>query len=129
MRCVEFNPNRCYVLATAGDDGYVRIWDTRYAVRGHALATIREHSHWWAFRQTDQSHRVWCVRYNTTHDQLFVTCGSDALVVLHSRQDVSSEAANVFGCDDATRGGIEQEDESALYVSLHSYHISHQPYR
>lgn len=39
--------------------------------------------------------RLWCVRYNTHHDQLLITAGSDARLLLHRAYSVSSEAVAV----------------------------------
>ncbi len=44
VRSMDFNPNRSYILATAGDDSRVRFWDTRNVDR--PLHTVHEHSHW-----------------------------------------------------------------------------------
>ena len=38
------------------------------------LVTVHEHSHW-----------LWSVRYNTFHDQLILSAGSDCRVQLHSQ--------------------------------------------
>jgi len=78
IRCLDFNPNRQYYLATAGDDGQIVVWDTREATK--PLHASRQHSHW-----------VWSVRYNTFHDQLLLSAGSDSRVVLGSLASLSSE--------------------------------------
>jgi len=78
IRCLDFNPNKQYYLATAGDDGQIVIWDTREASK--PLHASRQHSHW-----------VWSLRYNTFHDQLLLSAGSDSRVVLSSLASLSSE--------------------------------------
>uniref|UniRef100_A0A8R1HWD7 WD_REPEATS_REGION domain-containing protein n=1 Tax=Caenorhabditis japonica TaxID=281687 RepID=A0A8R1HWD7_CAEJA len=75
---IDFNPNLQHVIATCGDDGYVRIWDTRSPTE--ALMSLHPHAHW-----------VWQVRFHPVHDQLLLTGGSDACVVLSCAQSVSSE--------------------------------------
>ena len=46
VRTVDYNPNRPNVLATGGDDGFLRIWDTRQPKE--ALVSVRHHKHWCA---------------------------------------------------------------------------------
>lgn len=78
VRSLDFNPNKQYYLATGGDDGVTSIWDTRSSAQ--PLLARRDHSHW-----------VWSVRYNSFHDQLLLSAGSDAHVVLSSVASLSSE--------------------------------------
>ena len=66
FRSIDFNPNKQYQLATAGDDGAVRFWDIRQAANGPVAARTGDHSHW-----------IWSVRYNAFHDQLILTSSSD----------------------------------------------------
>ncbi|CAI5439771.1 unnamed protein product [Caenorhabditis angaria] len=75
---MDFNPNLQHVIATCGDDGYIRIWDTRSSKS--ALMSLHPHAHW-----------VWQVKYHPVHDQLLLSVGSDACVVLSCAQSVSSE--------------------------------------
>jgi len=79
VRSLDFNPNKQYFLASGGDDGSVSVWDCRQTSQG-PLSTARQHSHW-----------VWSVRYNTFHDQLLLSAGSDSRVLLHSQASLSSE--------------------------------------
>ncbi|XP_055911425.1 EARP-interacting protein homolog [Eupeodes corollae] len=84
VRDVDCNPNKqCHIL-TGGDDGYLKIWDTRMArepvfIRG-------DHSHW-----------VWNVRFNTFHDQLLLSSSSDCKVLLTCAGSVSSETTEEDG--------------------------------
>jgi len=78
VRDIDFNPNRQYILASAGDDCKVKFWDCRST--SQPLVVLAEHSHW-----------VWNVRYNPVHDQLVLTCSSDARSILHSIQSISSD--------------------------------------
>jgi len=78
IRSMDYNPNKQYYLATGGDDGSLMIWD--YRAPTEPLVTVREHSHW-----------LWSVRYNSFHDQLILTAGSDCRVQLHSQASLSSE--------------------------------------
>ncbi|KAJ1959919.1 Protein tssc1 [Dipsacomyces acuminosporus] len=77
IRAVDYNPNLPYILATGGDDGVVRAWDTRSPAS--ALMEIANHSHW-----------VYALEFNPNHDQLLLSAGSDGLVNLESVVSVSS---------------------------------------
>jgi len=78
IRTVDFNPNKQYYMVTGCDDGCVSVWDTRNS--GEVLLSSRQHSHW-----------VWSTRYNSYHDQLVLSSGSDSRVVMSSLASVSSE--------------------------------------
>ncbi|XP_057365734.1 EARP-interacting protein homolog isoform X1 [Daphnia carinata] len=78
IRDLDFNPNRQYYMTTCGDDGCVKFWDVRNLSR--PVLNRHDHYHW-----------VWQVRYNVFHDQLVLTAGSDARVVLSSAASLSSE--------------------------------------
>ncbi|PIC54743.1 hypothetical protein B9Z55_003866 [Caenorhabditis nigoni] len=95
---MDFNPNLQHVIATGGDDGYVRIWDTRRT--SSAVMSLHPHAHW-----------VWSVRFHPVHDQLLLTGGSDASVVLSCAQSVSSEQLKVFKDDDEEE---EEEDDDLV---------------
>ncbi|KAJ3357637.1 Protein tssc1 [Entophlyctis luteolus] len=77
VRDLDHNPNKPYHIATGGNDGRVRIWDTRNCKM--PLKDITHHTHW-----------VWSVDYNRFHDQLILSSGSDCLVNLHNVVSVSS---------------------------------------
>lgn len=96
---MDFNPNLQHVIATCGDDGYVRIWDTRST--SSALTSLHPHAHW-----------VWSVRFHPVHDQLLLTGGSDASVVLSCAQSVSSEQQIEFRDDE------EEEEDDDLVEKL-----------
>ena len=105
IRDLDFNPNRQYYMATCGDDGCTKFWDVRNI--SSPVLNRHDHYHWyaafqplpglesegervakWCFLFYD---RVWAVRYNVFHDQLVLTAGSDARVVLTSAASLSSE--------------------------------------
>lgn len=107
VRSIDFNPNKQYHLATAGDDGAVRFWDIRQTSQGPVAARTNDHSHW-----------VWSVRYNAFHDQLILTSSSDGHVVLSSMTSISSEPFghiedDVNDDEDGTEG-VKQSQEVAL---------------
>lgn len=63
--------------------------------------------------------RVWQVRYNVFHDQLVLTSGSDARVVLASVASLSSEPFGKLMSDDKDN---EEGDLIILYiVTIRSY--------
>jgi len=107
VRSIDFNPNKQYHLATAGDDGAVRFWDIRQTSQGPVAARTNDHSHW-----------VWSMRYNAFHDQLILTSSSDGHVVLSSMTSISSEPFghiedDVNDDEDGTEG-VKQSQEVAL---------------
>nr|CAH0100734.1 unnamed protein product [Daphnia galeata] len=87
IRDLDFNPNRQYYMATCGDDGCTKFWD----VRNISSPVLNRHDHY---------HWVWQVRYNVFHDQLVLTAGSDARVVLTSAASLSSEPFGKLMSDD-----------------------------
>ncbi|KAJ3241482.1 Protein tssc1 [Chytriomyces hyalinus] len=77
IRDLDFNPNKPHHLATGGNDGKVRIWDTR-----NASKPVKE--------LVNHTHYVWSVNFNRFHDQLLLSSSSDCLVHLHNAVSVSS---------------------------------------
>jgi WD40 repeat protein len=75
---LDYNPNKPYVLTTAGQDGLLKFWDLRSAKQ--PLLVIRGgHRHW-----TSR------VSYNPFHDQLVISAGTDSLVNLWRVSTISS---------------------------------------
>lgn len=97
IRSMDFNPNKQYYIATAGDDGQIVVWDSRESTK--PLHASRQHSHW-----------VWSVRYNSFHDQLFLSSGSDSRVVLSSLATLSSEPYGHIVDEEEEREGMGLED-------------------
>lgn len=81
VRDLDFNPNAQYYVASCGDDCESRFWDIRQPAT--PAVSLLSHSHW-----------IWSIRYNQFHDQLVLTCSSDARVVLTR---VASLASQPFG--------------------------------
>jgi WD40 repeat protein len=77
VRDLDFNPNKDYTLCTGGDDGKVKLWDTRKTDR--PTKVLLQHSHW-----------VWGVQYNRTYDQLLLSCSGDCSVNLWNAHSLSS---------------------------------------
>ncbi|KAJ2779056.1 Protein tssc1 [Coemansia javaensis] len=96
-RCLDFNPNLPYMLATGGDDGSVRIWDMRSP--SAAVVDIANHTHW-----------VYSVAFNPGHDQLLLSAGGDGLVNLERAAAVSS--AQVISAQDSDAKGSDSDSDS-----------------
>eukprot|EP00124_Ichthyophonus_hoferi_P000322 Ihof_evm18s11 gene=Ihof_evmTU18s11 len=92
VRDMDFNPNKQYYMASAGDDNKVKFWDVRNY--SQPLLVLHHHTHW-----------VWSVRYNHFHDQLVLSAGSDSQVVLSNVLSLSSDP---YGHLDP---GMDQDDE------------------
>lgn len=106
IRDLDCNPNKQCHLATGGDDGQLKVWDSRNLKE--ALFVRSDHSHWWVGgrrghqRSIEQwvltcfifvlIYRIWSVRFNTFHDQLILSSSSDCKVLLTCAGSVSSEA-------------------------------------
>jgi WD40 repeat protein len=67
--------------------------------------------------ETNHSHWVWAVRYNSFHDQLVLTCSSDNRVVLSSVASLSSEPYRTTVVDEETSNSSEIKQE------IHPDHI------
>eukprot|EP00741_Cyanophora_paradoxa_P006687 tig00001030_g6468.t1 len=91
VRSVDYNPNRPWILCSAGDDGLIKFFDLRKPAA--PLNSLRAHSHW-----------AWGVRYNRIHDQLLLSCSTDCVVSLWKALSVSSTPS----------GSIEPQQEEAL---------------
>ncbi|KAJ2359201.1 phosphatidylserine decarboxylase 1 [Coemansia erecta] len=98
-RALDYNPNLPYILATAGDDGSVRLWDARCPAA--PLMEIANHTHW-----------IYSVAFNPNHDQLLLSAGADGLVNLESAVSASS-ARVVAGMGESSGLESDAEDQAA----------------
>ncbi|KAI9586974.1 EARP and GARP complex-interacting protein 1 [Glossina fuscipes] len=80
VRDIDCNLNKQCHFVTGGDDGFLKLWDCRMPKEP-------------VFARNDHAHWVWCVRFNTFHDQLILSSSSDCKVLLTCAGSVSSEAA------------------------------------
>lgn len=101
VTAIDYNPNKPYVLATAGQDALIKFWDLRstnrpllvtrggYVLCLHAyfgslpcfenLTLLFSHSHW-----------VSSLKYNPFHDQLVLSSGTDSVANLWRLSTISS---------------------------------------
>lgn len=78
-RDVDYNPNVPYQVMTTGEDATIRFWDLRQ------LSECRQalsggHHHW-----------IGRARFNSHHDQLVLSCGTDSAVCLWRAGSVASK--------------------------------------
>lgn len=104
VRDLDFNPNRQFHVATAGDDAALNIWDYRNG---------REP----IFSRTDHSHWIWTVRYNSYHEQLLLSGSSDARALLTAAasicQDENGDSHRVTPLlEDGVLQSYEQHEDS-----------------
>ena len=105
IRSIDFNPNSQYYIASGGDDCRANFWDLRQSAK--PVLRLQTHSHW-----------IWSIRYNPFHDQLVLSAGSDARVVLMRAQSVASDPYGHLAGDDEgdltgslDDGGADENEE------------------
>ncbi|XP_063369560.1 EARP and GARP complex-interacting protein 1 [Cydia amplana] len=100
-RDLDFNPNRQFHVASAGDDGALNIWD--YRSGKEPIFSRQDHSHW-----------VWTVRYNSYHEQLLLTGSSDARALLTAAASVCRDPADTDKpvLEDGVLQSYEQHEDS-----------------
>lgn len=113
VRSLDFNPNKQYYLATCGDDCQTKFWDIRNSKE--ALLVLSDHSHW-----------VWCVRYNSSHDQLVLTSSSDSRVILSRAASVSSEPFGHLIDEEDMEDQIEKNSEKCIPDGVISVYEEHE---
>jgi len=91
---VDYNPNKPYVLSSSGQDALVKFWDLRFTSSydndHHSnSASLSRHS---PRRTLRGGHTHWTtsVKYNSFHDQLLLSSGTDGMVNLWRVSSISS---------------------------------------
>uniref|UniRef100_A0A0K0DAI1 WD_REPEATS_REGION domain-containing protein n=2 Tax=Angiostrongylus cantonensis TaxID=6313 RepID=A0A0K0DAI1_ANGCA len=87
-------------VASCGDEGAIRLWDWRSP--SVSLMTATPHAHW-----------AWQVRFHPVHDQLILSAGSDATVVLSCMLSASSEIDDL-NLDGTTEESFEKLEDGQL---------------
>jgi WD40 repeat protein len=77
-RDVDYNPNVPYQVLTTGEDSVLRFWDLRN-LKNCVQALSGGHHHW-----------IVRARFNSHHDQLVLSCGTDSAVCLWRAGSVAS---------------------------------------
>jgi WD40 repeat protein len=104
VRCIDYNPNRPFHLLSSSQDRRVHVWDLRSPAQ--PLQTLLSHSHW-----------VLHARYNTFHDQLMLSAGTER-VCLWSLGSTSS--APVGEIEQNAQGSAESQLEAiGVLLVLH----------
>ncbi|CAI5965019.1 unnamed protein product [Closterium sp. NIES-64] len=107
IRDIDFNPNHPHILASAGDDSRIRLWDLRSTKQ--AIVELPGHSHWTCsvrynrfydelllvirLNTTHPCVLTYClVRYNRFYDELLLSSGTDSAVNLWHVPSASAAA-------------------------------------
>jgi EARP and GARP complex-interacting protein 1 len=111
---LDYNPNKPYVLATAGQDGLVKFWDLRRLDATRPLLVTRGgHSHW-----------TTRVRYNPCHDQLVLSAGTDAVANLWRVSSISSAPMLVNTNNNSYKSGQKKHGGSTKSSRQKSSEVS-----
>ena len=121
---VDYNPNKPHVLSSSGQDSLVKFWDLRYAAiydgndgndehedhedqYGSGNACSSNWSRHTPLRTLRGGHTHWttCVKYNSFHDQLLLSGGTDSMVNLWRISSISSAPLMDLG------GAIDDDDD------------------
>jgi len=68
-------------------------------------------------------YRVWRARYNFSHDQLVLTCGSDSRVLLHGAQSISSSPITETGKNEECSSSGSSSNNIESHVQEYEEHI------
>jgi len=96
-RDVDYNPNVPYQVLTTGEDAELRFWDLRQ-LRTPLKSLSRGHHHW-----------ILRARFNSHHDQLILSCGTDSAVCLWRASSVASAPLGA----DSSEASANAVDKSA----------------
>lgn len=105
-RDVDYNPNVQHQVLTTGEDAALRFWDLRHLSK--CLLTMTSGHHHWAVR----------ARYNSHHDQLILSCGTDSAVSLWRAGSVSPARLGTESSNRDTPDGLVkrfEEHEDSCY--------------
>lgn len=114
VRDIDVNPNKAFHIVCGGDDGVIKIFDTRKN-REPVFSTGGIHKHW-----------IFSVSFNKFHDQLLLSSSSDGKVALTRALSCSSEAENVSEDDEKSiQNGVlkifSSEHDDSVYLCEWSF--------
>ncbi|EFA80313.1 WD40 repeat-containing protein [Heterostelium album PN500] len=119
IRDIDFNPNKPYILLSAGDDGKLKFWDTRYTEE--PVKMFSGHNHW-----------IWNAKFNKYHDQLVITSSSDNTVNLwhvysisSAMQDQNKDITSNSSPSIEGQTNEQQQQQQQQQQQSHSSHSSH----
>eukprot|EP00929_Paragymnodinium_shiwhaense_P091639 TRINITY_DN51543_c0_g1_i1.p1 TRINITY_DN51543_c0_g1~~TRINITY_DN51543_c0_g1_i1.p1 ORF type:complete len:381 (+),score=68.44 TRINITY_DN51543_c0_g1_i1:96-1238(+) len=95
-RDVDYNPNVPYQVVTCGEDSTLRFWDLRQLGKCRKVLTGGHH-HW-----------ILRARFNSYHDQLVLSCGTDSAVCLWRAGSVASAPLGASDSPTVDRGSAEK---------------------
>jgi len=103
VRDVDFSKTNQNLLASAGDDCHMCVWDLRKAQS--PVVKVSNHSHW-----------VWQAKFNPYHEALVVTSSSDSLVQLwHLTEDEEEGRGNEIKSSAELKPHTFEEHEDSVY--------------
>lgn len=118
---VDYNPNKIHVLASSGQDALVKFWDLRFTASyenhdpDHDLSNSSSWSRHTPLRTLRGGHFHWAtsVKYNSFHDQLLLSGGTDGMVNLWRISSISSAPLLDLGVGGAVRDfvGVSQSSD------------------
>jgi len=103
---IDYNPNKPHCVVSTGQDSSIKFWDIRKA--NQPLKTIEDNSHW-----------LWCVKYNRYHDQLLITSGSSTNASLWRVVSVCSLPNDLLNTTGAQGSSSELETDGLISTQEH----------
>ena len=105
---VDYNPNKPQVLSSCGQDSLVKFWDLRktsssssYDEDDSSLGLSWSRQSPLRTLRCGHTHMTTCIRYNSFHDQLLLSGGTDSMVNLWRVSSISSAPLiDLAGMDD-----------------------------
>jgi len=133
---VDYNPNKPHVLATCGLDGLIKFWDLRYTSSSFhidiadqsspSLSALKDKPK----RQTPihtlrggHTHYATVLKYNSFHDQLLLSGGSDGMVNLWRCSSISS--APLLDLGDANDGNDSRNIQQDKIFSSNNNNLNY----
>ena len=135
---LDFNPNKPGVLSTCGQDALIKFWDLRYTLSSSYDNGVETNSTVsWTRQQPlrilrgGHMHCSTRVKYNSFHDQLLLSSGTDGMVNLWRVSSISS--APMFDLGNATNddigldrdfgltsafSGLDDDEEEKVHMAL-----------